>query len=385
MTTQGRVDCYINPSDPSLGRRQNEIYVNLIQFLTGASALGISLIAANTGAVGLGNGFDFWDTANSVGALRAWSVWRFSNAPRGKFDMLLFLTTGSGGPSFGGVTINQGTSINAFNGFGAIGWACAVHPSGSVSNPWNGSATIGSSSMANPVWVTASGGGLAVFPRANSFDGSYPKRDQLTMLHDDALTLPTRMHVLATEGSFTVLQDPGLTNSTRIFHFGSYAPRPGFTSDAPYFMFTGQGTPSTNDIIKYWTAANVTYGSTAGISANTNDGGIAPPTLTSGSKTLTFITIGIPDASYGSFNIYVNSGSYDQLPLFVAVSDAGITGIIGQADYIGVTFGISNGSVNAASGTAVFGKTTAATAKVIVPWSGSSPGFLNNIRTGRTF
>ena len=61
MTTHGRVDCYINPLDVNVGNREQEMWANCVQFLTGALAqsLGIRLIASNYGTSGKGLGF--WD------------------------------------------------------------------------------------------------------------------------------------------------------------------------------------------------------------------------------------------------------------------------------------------------------------------------------------
>lgn len=392
MTVRGRVDCYINPpADTSYWRRSQEIFGNITGFLSGSvlSDLGISIVSYNTGS-GPGRGLDFWDARETNTGASAnnftWVVYRFNNAPRGKFDMLLLLVSGSGqSPAPFNVSTLASSAGNTI-----VGWACAVHPSGSATNPWNGPINApGSGSLGTQIWNTSSVGTVGIFPRANSADGAYGvNRNFLAELHDNTPIIPMRMHIIATEGSFTVAQDYGLNNAYRIWHFGSYDPRPGTTSliDAPYFMFTGRIAPSTNDSIALY---NAVFGSAAGPSYGVGqDGGVTVPPLASGSKNVTFVTVGssnAPDVNIGAFNSFVNSGSYEKLPLYVAASDGAFQGILGIADYVSMGFGMSPGVVNAASGTCALGRNVGLSLKVLVPWSGSSPGTLNNVRTGRTF
>lgn len=403
MTVRGRVDCYINPSDASLGRRNQEIFGNITGFLSGTvlSDLGISIVSYSTGS-GPGRGLDFWDAReNNLGAsanLFTWVVYRFNNAPRGKFDML-FLIASSSGQSLSpfNISTNGGTVFGANNSFGIVGWACAVWPSGSTGTtvsggPWNGPVVAqGSGTIGSPVWATGSNTlQPGVFPRANSNDGSFAStHNYLTEMHDDGqFSIPMRMHLIATEGSFTCVQDYGLANAYRIFHFGSYAPRPGTTplAESPYFMFEGQTSPNTNNSTKFYSA--FTYGGTAGNSFNNGgDGGINVPTVGSGSKNVVMTSVAGQnvDAIVGSFNNFVNSGSYDLLPIYVCVNDTGFAGILGTADYIQAAYGMVPGTVNLASGVCAFGPSSGASLKLLLPWSGSSPGTVNNVRTGRTF
>lgn len=400
MTVHGRVDCYINPTDPSIGRRQQEIFANICAFLTGVNgqALGIQLVAANwqTGSGGHA-GLGFWDNPDSASTF-TWSVWRFNNAPRGAFDMMIAIFSGSGQSLVPfDVSTNTGTVFGANNSFAIVGWSAACHPSGSSTHPWNGTTfNIGRDALGanNNVWVTGSGGTGAFFPRANNpADGTNGSlKNFMIEMHDDAqFALPMRLHIIATEGSLTVVQDPGLTSAYRFFHFGSYNPRPGVAPDAPYFMISGQTNASTNGTIKMY--GSLTYGGTGGQSFNNGgDGGVAVPLLTSGSKNVALTTIGGTnlDANIGNFNFWVNSGSggaYDLLPAYVCVQDAVslFNGILGVADYFNLGIGMLTNTVNLASSTVAFGPATANTLKIILPWSGSSPGSLVGVRTGREF
>lgn len=403
MTVRGRVDCYINPSDASLGRRNQEIFANITGFLSGSvlTDLGITIVSYSTGS-GPGRGLDFWDARESNTGASAnnftWVCYRFNNAPRGKFDMFLLIASASGQSlSPFNVSQNGGTVFGANNSFGIVGWACAVHPSGSVAStvsggPWNGPILApGSGTLGTPIWATASNGGQpAVFPRANANDGSFAaSRNYLTEMHDDGqFTIPMRMHLIATEGSFTCVQDYGLANSYRVFHFGSYNPRPGTTpaSESPYFMWEGQTGPGTNNSNKLY--GSFTFGGSAGTSFNNGgDGGVTVPTVASGTKNVAFVTVGNNniDTNIGSFNSFVNSGSYEFLPFYVCANDTGFNGILGTADYIGFGWGMVPGTVNNVSGTCALGPSTGGTLKLLLPWTGSSPGTVNNVRTGRSF
>lgn len=411
MTTHGRADCYINPTDASLGRRQQEIFANICDFLTGsnAQAMGIYLVAASWtgGTGGAGTGLGFWDGSpgtNEPGQVAGngpsrftWAVWRFPNAPRGAFDMLFLIASGSGQSlSPFDVSQNTGTVFGANNSFGIVGWAAATLPSGSAvtgsfTYPWAGTINKGNAVLASPIWQTASGS-LAVYPRANSADGSQSAtRNFLTQMHDDGqFSTPMRMHIVITEGSFSCVQDYGLINAYRFFHFGSYNPRPGVIVDSPYFMISGKVTPQTNNVVQLYNA--LVYGGTSGQGFGTGgDGGIAVPVLLSGSKNLTLVTIGNSnvDTNIGSFNSWVNSGSggaYDLLPAYVGLQDTGIfNGILGVADYFSFGYGMVAGVVNQASSTVAFGQSGGNSLKIILPWSGSSPGAVNNVRTGRDF
>ena len=408
MTAHGRVDCYINPADSSLGRRNEEIFGNICDFLTGSlcNSLGISLVACSWqgGTGGAGHGLGFWDgsgtnnlptTPNGNGPSRfTWAVFRWANAPRGQFDMMFLIASGSGQSlSPFNVSTNTGTVFGANNSFGIVGWSAAAHPSGSTSHPWaGGSGSVGADSLGAQIWGLSSASNGGFLPRANNpADGTAgATRNYMVEMHDDGqFSIPMRMHIICTEGSFTCLQDYGLLNDYRIFHFGSYAPRPGMLAEAPYFMIAGRTAPQTNNIVQVYNA--FTYGGTGGTNfGNGGDGGVMMPTLVSGSRNVALTTIGGQnvDGNIGSFNFWVNSGSYDLLPCYVCAQDAGgqFNGILGTADYIqGFGFGMVGGTVNIASSTVAFGQAASNTLKLIFPWSGSSPGSLNGVRTGREF
>lgn len=395
MTTHGRVDCYINPVDVNVGNREQEMWANCVQFLTGALAqsLGIRLIASNYGTSGKGLGF--WDdqVSGAGGSNKtAWAVFRWTQAPKGQFDCLLYIASGSG-TTLSPFNISGGTVVyKEPYSYGMFGMAFACHPSSSTTHPWNGSTNAnGADTLGTPIWQTGSLPGLgAFFPRANSTGGAFAtNRNFLAICHDDAPALPIRFHILLTEGSFTMFEDVSLNNSYRMFHFGSYTPRVGSTPtpDSPYVMIWGRGPGNTYDPINFYNT--LSYGSLAGgnFGAGYTDGGISHPNLLSGSKTMSLITVGNNnlDINIGAFNPFVNNGAYELLPIYVCINEGGDNAILGQLDYLNCSFGVTTSAVNAVSGTCAFGRNVSATLKILAPWSGSSPGSLTGVRTGREF
>jgi hypothetical protein len=394
MTVHGRVDCLINPADPSLGNREQELWANCVQFLTGALAqsLGIQLVASNYGTAGKGLGF--WDDqVKGAGGTNktAWAVFRWNSAPRGAFEALLYIASGSG-TTLSPFNISGGTGVFVQpNSFGMFGMAFACHPSGTTTHPFNGTTgALGTDTFATQIWQTGSiAGSGAFFPRANSIGGAFQSnRNFLNVMHPDAPTIPMRQNILISEGTFTMFLDVGLNNAYEMFHFGGYSPRPGFTPapDSPYVQIFGRGSSTGNDVITLYNS--LTYGTTAGNSFGgpTADGGIANPSLLSSSKTAALVTLvnNELDASMGSFNQYINGGSYDQLPLFACIVEGSFLGILGQLDVLSAGWGMNPSAVNLTSGTLAIGRNLTNSIKILVPWSGSSPGNVS-ARTGREF
>ena len=393
MTAHGRVDCYINPADANLGNREQELWANCVQFLTGALAqsLGIQLIASNYGTAGKGLGF--WDDqVSGAGGTNktAWAVFRWTKAPRGAFEALLYIASGSG-TTLSPFNISGGTGVFVQpNSFGMFGMAFGCHPSGTNTHPFNGTLNAnGADTFATQIWQTGSVAGTGgFFPRANSTGGSFAaNRNFLNVMHPDAPTIPMRQNIILTEGSFTMFLDVGLNNAYEMFHFGSYQPRPNMTPnpDSPYIQIFGRGASTAQDVISFY---SFTYGLTAGnsFSGPTADGAIGHPNLLSQSKTSAIVTLGNNelDTNIGSFNGFVNSGSYDILPVYACIVESNFVGILGQLDYLSACWGVNPSAVNLVSGTIAIGRNITNDIKILAPWSGSSPGNSTN-RTGREF
>jgi len=396
---RGRVDCFMNPVADTSGidsRTIGEMFVNIVQHISGCSDIGVEMIAANFGIAG--TGFTFWDQGTIGAGHRSFAVFRFHSASQGKFDCMVFATTGSSvsnSPmSPGGFSISQAGSAR-----GNIGIAFACHPSGSntgsADGPWNGSYSLTSASIglsgafgginnSNPVWKTNVDGKAAFFPRCNNIYGNNSgSRNFMALVNDDVAattnTAPCRMHVVCSEDSVTILVDHLADTGYKVTHFGSYASRVGMTPrpESPYFYFTNA--VQTN---APWGNTWATAQGQLTVANSTNDGAIAHPSLLSGSRISGIVLHAINNAI--SYNSFINSGSYERFPMYVAIDESNNVGILGTLNHISYGFGMASHTVTTNSSSAAFGTSTAATGKILIPWSGSQPGFQNGIRTGRT-
>ncbi len=397
---RGRVDCTISPlTADSVGvtsRDASEIFVNVVQHLSSCSDIGVEMIAANYGIVAggqIGTGFQFWDQGNSPGQ-RAWAVFRFHSASMGKFDCMVFIATGSG------VTyspMNIITNASSFNvGFerGDVGISFACHPSGSntgsADGPWNGSYSLTSASIGvsggnpGPVWKLNDQQRGAFFPRANGVGGSFSgSRNYMSALNEaqtsgPAAVSPTRFHIICSEDSITTFCDHNSDLTYKINHFGPYLPRSGSTGQhSPYLFFTnGLGTNTAFGAF-YPTTLGTLAGSLQGV-----DGAIAHPDLISGSRNLGIVNFSLNQA-IGYTNL-VNGGAFEKFPVWAAISEGLDTAILGVVKHVNQGFGMITNSVSAISGAAAFGAAGIAISKLIIPWSGSYPNTLTNVRTGRS-
>jgi hypothetical protein len=273
---------------------------------------------------------------------------------------------------------------------GQVAVSFAAHPSGSISVPWNGSTgSFSSGTIGSPVWKGDATGKIGVFPRNNVlFNGlgsASTQRNYLATIADENYSGQfTRSHFIATEDSFTICTDSLVTEQYNIIHFGSYTVRSGTVVDLPYAMIRNdQGSAVVQNTSVYGiTTAVGTYTPIA------RDGGIAHPTLSaSGTRQLAIMTVGGSniDNFVGGWNFFVNSGSYDQLPLWVAMREApGDFGILGTMNNIWCAFGIDTHTISPTSGTACFsGLAGINHAKFLTQWTGSAPGSSNPGRDGR--
>jgi len=376
----------MNPTSDSTGtdsRTVGEMFVNTVQHLSSCSDLGIEMIAANYGVAG--TGFTFWDQGTIGAGHRAFAIFRFHSASMGKFDCMVFVATGSvvsNGPMrpAGWATTNTSTAR------GNLGFSFASHPSGSntgsADGPWNGTYSLTSASIGDPVWKLTPDGKGSFFPRSLSHGGTYSgSRNYMSIVNDNSTTIvPLRYHVIASEDSLTVLTDSLADGNYRVIHFGSYAPRPGITPypESPYVMISNGGagnSPWGNT----WTTTN---GLATSPSVDTIDGAIAHPTLTSGSRLYGVAQV-LVNSTIG-YNNFVNSGSYERFPMWVVLSEGIDNGILGTINHLNYGIGMATHTVTPTSSSAAFGTSTATAGKILIPWSGSQPGFQNGIRTGRT-
>ncbi len=392
-TTHVRADCWITGqlNNPTAGNQYNEIFANIVQFLSGplCAAMGISLVASNYGRNGA-TGLGFWDQTTGSAGEGAWAVFRWNSSSYGPFDAMFMVVSG------GNVTNNSTVPMNVYgfttpftnNSHGLVGVSFAA--TSTNADPWNGTGTFASGVIGNPVWKTDANGKLCVFPRQNApggttvggssttAAGSYAtQRNYMMGLDGNVLndTVPLRMHIIATPDSFTHLLDPGATTSYIVTHFGPWTPRLGLnTPDVQYFLVgSGMTSPFTNVPPLLWTALANTYGTTA--ASTGHEGGIAHPNAVSGSRAFGIsVAASLPTTTYWN-NLMSGSGAYDVLPLYFTMYDGDI-GIMGTANEAQYVYGVPTHSVTPQSSSVVIGNSTPLSAKWVFPWAGPPPGSL---------
>lgn len=402
MKVAGRSDCYITSvyaANPN--HRINEEYSSIVNFLTSSFCqdLGIQLIAGNRGQAPVGSTyFGYWDESNATGP-RTFAVFRFLSASQGPFECMIWACSGSAqtpnpmSPSGVTVTTAMGTTTSTD---AAVGISFACHVSGSITSPWNGGTSLTSASIGSPVWQTGSFGELSVFPRQNAIGGSNAAtRNYLQLIHSDNITAnidmatQIRMHIIASENSLSIIRTPS-ANSAVITTFGAFSPRFGSAYGSPYFMFTNGGlTTAALNLPAYVVNTTVFGTTTANLrTAVTNyDGGISHPYMTAGSGTLagTLYTLsGQTDTvTPGGVNQFVNSGTYEILPLWVGIRESPFYGLLGSVEHMYAGFGMTQNSLTPTSSSIAVGSVLANGVKLIFPWSGSFPAAGGTDRSGR--
>ena len=411
---RGRVNCQIFPWLPTNGFGGiptggwaasvafDEVFVNIIQHLSSSGpALGIEMIAANYGISG--TGFDFWDQQNKIGD-RAWACFRFHSASLGKFDMFLFYMGGKSNTNFisygSPISIGAVTTLNSYaEHYRAIGISFASHPSGSnvtqSDGPWNGTYSLTSASIGNPVWKLNSQGKGAFFPRSNGIRGIHSaSRGNLAPLLSTATgptTFPLLNHTVIGEDCFIFVNE-GLETNNRMQYriFSSFTPTLGINHESPYFLYSNQNTDSGFPFRQAWYGTQV-QGLKNGNTNAGEAGGCAHPNLLSGSRGYSMFSLNV-DTTISS-SPYFNSESVERFPLWIALNeqDPSMYSIIGEANNVGLSNSRRPNIVSDATKTILMGTTfydgsnTISEVRLVMPWSGSVPGSGGSLRTGQNF
>jgi hypothetical protein len=376
----------------------SEAFVSLYKFLTSANAqaYGINLIAQNCGAGGIG--FDYWNQASYIGN-NAWAVFQWSKANT-PFYVLIQYATGTFGLSPG----NPGSCGSVVGNSLGVGIQVAMLADGS--DPWNGTKVVTGSSdtKSSPVWVDTNNVGLYVWPRANSFSGSYEtNKERCLPAADDSdiKTYGARIHFMADKENFAILKDTFNTvNSYECMWFGRYTqfqfidnygptPTARFSASCPYAMTWNW--PDTNVSYTYPYTADTVYGTTTGVGSY--EGGIAHYSA----------SCGVVGAGVGSLGWMYTSGhhpstilsapAYEVMPLLLCMNEAYPTtnslGTVGYSgDFIRHIFGATGGDTTSDLLWVVAGSNTKAASKLLFPWDGkTTPNFTKTVgsRTGSIY
>jgi len=394
---RGRLDCFLNPASDGFSagsRAGGELYSNLIQFLSSSGPeLGIEMLSANFG-IG-GTGWNFWNSSDLPGGSpgpRSWACFRFHSASSGKFDMFVMQFTGSAGAYGSNIWLDDAATGGEMQG---IGVSFATHPSGSnitqSDGPWNGTYTLASASIGDPVWKLNADQKGAFFPRQNGVSGirSGSRSAMIRLVPFGTRgNLPSRQSFIISEDSFTSIRSYSDGNQDRLVHFGPYIPRAGLTPvpESPYFFYSNMAYNNTSAIRNFYGTA--TANGTGNPTETTIEGALAVPDLISGSRSFSFVTLSGVDQTMG-FNMFITSsaapnGTFLNLPLWVCLNQSPFLGILGKAKYLNFGVGMDANVVSPTSSSIAFGRIGVINeAKLLIPWSGlpvSEGGFS---RTGR--
>jgi len=358
-----------------------ESFVNIVQHLSSSGTdLGIEMIAANYGIGGTGLGF--WDSSAPAG-IRSWACFRFHSASSGKFDCFILSVTGNTGIAYGSNIVTTDQQTNNAGGadtqYRQLLISFAVHPSGSnvtqSDGPWNGTYSLTSASIGNPVWKVNSAGKGAFFPRQNGISG-INSGSRGCMLSVTANSTPNtaglgrKLHIIASEDSLAIMQDNNNNGNCTVTYFGPYTPRSGTIVDAPYLCWS-----STSDSIPGVPFDISAVGSTGNSNnTNTTQGGMCHPDLASGSRS--FILGGFTgwlDINYG-YNRFLNGGTYEKFPFTAILSEAPTDyAVMGVVNHVYNGTGMAYYSVSSLSSSCAWGTSDPAVRKFLTPWSGSAP------------
>lgn len=391
MTVKGKLDCYIRAGNTAGSNlSSNEYFVAIINFLDSCGSIGVSRIASNYG-VG-GTGFGYWDSATPHGR-NAWAVYRFGNAstPFNLFVTCVNTTNSSNvSPSSPTVYSSNGYAQSTTTDVGIM-LSAALRVDGS--NPWaGGTANAGADAKATPFWTPGSSTLLA-FPRVNSTDGTYATNREAALAWTNINSGSTnyrghnfviRLHLLADENNFLILDEFGLNAYWYYFYFGKYVPLNGLTITTPYVMLANH-VQGLNPFVP--TGRNWGWPTQQNTTTNC-DGGIITETPSNGVKQC---YLDYPPTFYNTLihpNQVVNNsyGRYDMQTVFVCKNDTPPQqGILGTIDFFKTCLGVNTQTTSNDKRLAIFGNLNKFEGKMVVPWNGiTTPGF-NMTREGIDF
>ena len=376
-----------------------DLFISIYNYLISAQAIakGITLIASCKGAGSSGTGFDYYGTANAVGT-NTWAVFLFGNATV-PFYVLLQTTT---------YNVTVGTSPGApgaayYNG---LCIQVVLRPDGS--SPWAGTTSAnGSDTKGTPVW-TANSSGLCVFPRQNSYGGSYSTNKQyLQSLTTSTSASGYRSHFVIDENTIWFSCD-SFASAVGTFHsnfyFGKYTPFTlGFdsqhslaTATVPYVML-GDAFNNTSNILNL--GGSPLYGPLTTPTISYNGGVVNPVSPVSG-------TIGFyGDTLYGVWvqqvlnpnTGYAGGTQYDPWPIALYAGESmnvldydkpGPSGFIGEITNYNYVPNVACGDTTPDLKFVFLGTTTLATTKLLFPWDGATTpafGVTTGVKTGVIF
>lgn len=376
-TIKGSVD-HVN-SVAGVGSQPNqELFTSIFRFFNGPLRSGsyVEPVALYTGSTGTGT--NFHDETNPFGE-NAFFVFRFVTGSVGstqskRLANLYVMFQWADAANFG-ATGNPALLLGASAADG-VGMAAAFRLDGG--NPWAGTSNFnGSDVKGGQVWVSGSST-VCAFPRSNASGGTHAANKHNTVRLADAGTGTShRWHMVADRDNFILLFDANQTLSYAVHAVGTYDAMPALsgTFTDPIYMISTTAIPF---------PVGTAYGDTAGTS--TTNGGVHG---TSGSVDVRSFRVDrysnnlLSDSTLQPNTQYAIA-NYDEFKLPLIMYETSDKGLVGFFELISETYNTSTHDVTSAGDKAVFGTATAASVKIVTPWSGSAPGSSSS-RTGRQF
>lgn len=367
---RGRVDVVVNTV--SSGNNAQEFFKTLYDFFV--SHPNMTLISRNSGAASTSGAIAYWDQANPF-RTNAWAVFKQGKTLLKPYPVY-FQIQMSMALDFGVAPGSPGVAEASAN-LTVVAIQCAIGMGGDQ-NPFKGTMNAGSpnDTRANPAWGTPSGGTTYhVFPRSNTGTGSHAASANNFTILSQAATNACRYHIIADDDSLVILMDQSDNNSFSIYYAGTYEMRADLDIPRNFVSFGSFASALPLSI-------GSQYGTTAGsglqggmVFVNDSVRGVAldrHQTIVSSAFQPSF------NDAYGEYGIPVCSLEPSALGVVAG-------GYAGNVSFIRETANVDTNDTNADFSRAVFGPSTIAPVKVVVPWSGLAAPKATSTRTGTSF
>ena len=204
----------------------------------------------------------------------------------------------------------------------------------------------------------------------------------------ESMWIPNLTHTIVGEDCFMFVQEDVDNDNRKQYRiFSSFTPLPEIKHESPYFLYSHQGTSNGFPLRQAWYGTQV-QGLKNGNSDSGEGGGCAHPNLLSGTNGYSMFSLN--NDTNLAYNPYLNSGSWERFPVWIALNDQDPSSysIIGEANNIGITNSRTNDVVSDATKTIFMGSrynTGYTETRIVMPWSGSSPGSGGSLRNGQNF
>lgn len=401
MTVKGLVDFVIGNTSGGNTSASLDTFVALYNFfLNNTTSLGIVPVANNFGLSG--SGFSFLNGPTPPGN-NAWACFKYANATMPFYVLIqaatgtnlpLGLAPGNPGMLWGNNTV--GMAGNASQG--GLGISFALRADGL--SPWNGTTTLNGNDIKGlPVWVSGSSQ-LYVWPRSNGISGTHQSLCQNLIplvFQNNVLKDQYRFQIIGDQNNFVFLQKGNSNVAYEGLFFGQVVMEPSRQIQYPTsaYVCVSRTYPDTQDppFSPAFLASGITftapkfvYGSLTG--DQLFEGGVMMPSASDGVK------ICMLDAPQNMFNFtgyFPNtcfaSSTWDLIsPLVAAYEYPNSYGTIGKINFFSFTRDIALNTIETNGTLAVFGGvTTAGQAKIVTPWSGTTPPGVGFSRSGTQF